>query len=194
MTTVNGVAIGASGLGYLRGCTIYADLNGDGKQDPDEPTTTTGPYGGWTLIVEASELTNAALVIPAAGAGQLSSCHDSSTSGNNITRNTATRGPAGCEVLSTLSDMKYATVKSKVAGGKSAEEANEEANIGLARFVATDQVDFDVCAYNPVAEVFTATASGSGRRLEEAVERSRVRQLHANADEEMRFWSHLHSG
>jgi hypothetical protein len=41
--------------GYVRGATVWADQDGDGEQDPDEPTTTTDENGAFTFTNDAGE-------------------------------------------------------------------------------------------------------------------------------------------
>ena len=83
-------------VGYLKGCTVYADLNGDLVQDEGEPTSTTDEYGGWILDVQETAQGNAEVIVPASP-----DCIDRSTS---LPLVMPLRSPVGCEVASMLSE------------------------------------------------------------------------------------------
>lgn len=153
-------------VGKLKGCTIYADLDGDLAYSEGEPTSTTDDHGGWSLVVEAMAQTGAVIVVPA-GEDQLPGCQDRNT---NLSLSVTVKALAGCEVVSTLSALQYIAVKNHTAGGMSVANATTEANRAIAASLGlTDATNFDVCTYNHIAEVYK-DAIGSGRRLETANE------------------------
>jgi len=165
-------------VGYLKGCTVYADLNGDLVQDEGEPTSTTDEYGGWTLAVEETAPGNAEVIVTASP-----DCIDRSTS---LPLAMPLRSPVGCEVASILSDLKYTLGKTYAAEGMPEAEAATAANGAIANALGlTDEPSFDVCTFDPLAQLWGAQFGaarrlleaghhlellGVGRRLEEATE------------------------
>ena len=165
-------------VGYLKGCTVYADLNGDLVQDEGEPTSTSNEYGGWTLDVEETAQGNAEVVVLASP-----DCIDRSTS---LSLTMPLRSPAGCEVASVLSDLKYTLGKTYIADGLPEVDAAAAANGAIANALGlTDEPGFDVCTFDPLAQLWGGQFGaarrllgaghhlellGVGRRLEEATE------------------------
>ena len=165
-------------VGYLKGCTVYADLNGDLVQDEGEPTSTTDEYGGWALDVEETAQGNAEVIVPASP-----DCIDRST---GLPLSMPLRSPIGCEVTSMLSDLKYTLGKTYTAGGMPEAAAAAAADGAIANALGlTDEPGFDVCTFDPLAQLWGAQFGaarrllgaghhlellGSGRRLEEATE------------------------
>ena len=165
-------------VGYLKGCTVYADLNGDLVQDEGEPTSTTDEYGGWILDVEETAQGNAEVIVPASP-----DCIDRSTS---LPLSMPLRSPVGCEVTSLLSDLKYTLGKTYTADGMPEAAAAAAADGAIANALGlTDEPGFDVCTFDPLAQLWGAQFGaarrllgaghhlellGVGRRLEEATE------------------------
>ena len=158
MVTLSGKAMY---VGYLKGCTVYADLNGDLVQDEGEPTSTTGKYGGWSLIVEAAAQARAEVIVPANP-----DCIDRST---NLSLSMPLHAAAGCEMLSVLSELKYRFVKIYVAQNTSEAEATVKADRAIiaALGLTNESNFFDACTFDPIEQLWGAQF-GTGRRLEEA--------------------------
>ena len=89
MVTLSGKAMY---VGYLRGCTVYADLDGDLEQGEGEPTSTTDAYGGWSLEVEEAAQGQAEVLVLANP-----DCVDRST---DLPLSMPLRSPAGCTMVS----------------------------------------------------------------------------------------------
>jgi len=89
MVTLSGKAMY---VGYLKGCTVYADLDGDLQQGEGEPTSTTDAYGGWSLEVEEDAQAHAEVLVLASP-----DCVDRST---ELPLSMPLRSPAGCTMVS----------------------------------------------------------------------------------------------
>ena len=156
MVTLSGKAMY---VGYLKGCTVYADLNGDLEHNEGEPQSTTGEYGGWSLTVPEAAQAVAQGVVPASP-----DCIDRNT---NLSLPVPIQAAAGCEILSVLSHFKGSFVKAYVAQNTSKVDANEKADRTIvAALGLTDEPDFNACTFDPIEQLWGAQ-SGGGRRLEE---------------------------
>ena len=160
MVTLSGKAMY---VGYLKGCTIYADLNGDLEHSEGEPKSTTGEYGGWSLTVPEAAQARAEVIVPASP-----DCIDRNT---NLSLSVPLQAAAGCEILSVLSSLKHRLVKTYVAQNTS-EEANatvEADRAIVAGLGLMDEPDFNACTFDHIEQLWGAQF-GAGRRLEDANE------------------------
>ena len=156
MVTLSGKAIY---VGYLKACTVYADLNGDMEHNEGEPESTTGEYGGWSLTVPEAAQAFAEVIVPAS-----SDCIDRNT---NLSLPVTIQAVAGCEIPSVLSHLKNSLVKAYVAQNTSKVDATEKADRTMvAALGLTDEPDFNACTFDPIEQLW-GTQSGDGRRLEE---------------------------
>ena len=159
MVTLSGKAMY---VGYLNGCTIYADLNGDLEHSEGEPKSTTGKYGGWSLTVPEAAQARANVIVPASP-----DCIDRNT---NLSLSVPVQAAVGCEVLSMLSSLKYRLVKAYIAQNTSEAEATVEADraivVGLR---LTNEPDFNACTFDHIEQLW-GTQFGAGRRLEDTDE------------------------
>jgi hypothetical protein len=156
MVTLSGKAVY---VGYLKACTVYADLNGDLEHNEGEPQSTTGEYGGWSLTVPEAAQALAEVIVPASPG-----CIDRNT---NLSLPVPIQAAAGCEVLSVLSHLKNSFVKAYVAQNTSKVDATEKADRTIvAALGLTDEPDLNACTFDPIEQLWGAQ-SGNGRRLEE---------------------------
>ena len=156
MVTLSGKAMY---VGYLKACTVYADLNGDMEHNEGEPESTTGEYGGWSLTVPEAAQALAQVVVPASP-----DCIDRNT---NLSLPVTIQAAAGCETSSVLSHLKNSLVKAYVAQNTSKVDATEKADRTMvAALGLTDEPDFNACTFDPIEQLWGAQ-SGDGRRLEE---------------------------
>ena len=151
-------------LGYVKGCTVFLDLNGDGAHGTDEPNTISDDYGGWTFTVEDSLIAGAAsstqtTVVVKSGATCIDRYTDKplavSISAGQTTGETAGEVEA-CPVVSILSTVMKEMVTHKLTGSSdnleaaiTATKSDLKTALGLA---ATS--DFDPCKYDPVDAVW----------------------------------------
>ena len=156
MVTLSGKAMY---VGYLKGCTVYADLNGDLKHNEGEPTSTTGKYGGWSLTLPEAAQARAEVVVPASP-----DCVDRIT---NLSLSVPVQAAAGCEILSVLSDLKYRFVKTYVAQNTPEADATVKADRAIvAALGLTDEPNFNACTFDPIEQLWGAQFAAR-RRLEE---------------------------
>ena len=156
MVTLSGKAMY---VGYLKACTVYADLNGDLEHNEGEPQSTTGEYGGWSLTVPEAAQALAEVIVPASP-----DCIDRNT---NLSLPVPIQAAAGCEIFSVLSHLKNSFVKAYVAQNMSKVDATEKADRTIvAALGLTDEPDFNACTFDPVEQLWGAQP-GDGRRLEE---------------------------
>merc|ERR1740139_1776362 len=146
MVTLSGKAMH---VGYLKGYTVYADLNGDLVYDEGEPMSTTGDFGGWSLTAEETAQARAwpdplkLVVTPGAG------CVDRST---NLSLSTKIPVAAGCEMISVLANLKYRFTVRYMSEGMSEADATSAAMSAIANSLGLTDLPsgFDVCTFDPL--------------------------------------------
>ena len=98
-------AIGLTGTaadGYLDNATVCLDLNLNGQCDTNEPTTTTGPGGQWTLDATAQQEQNAPVLVKATAGSTV----DEDT-GNAVAKDYALYAPAGYKNVNPVTSLVY---------------------------------------------------------------------------------------
>ncbi len=93
---------GTAADGYLDNATVCLDLNLNGQCDTNEPSTTTGPGGTWTLDVSSGQ-EKAAPILVKATAG---STTDEDT-GNPVARDYALYAPAGYKHVNPVTSLVF---------------------------------------------------------------------------------------
>ena len=152
-------------VGYLKGCTVYADLNGDLVYDEGEPMSTTGDFGGWSLTVEETAQARAwpdplkLVVTPGAG------CVDRST---NLSLSTKYPVAAGCEMISVLANLKYRFTVRYMSEGMSEADATSAAMSAIANSLGLTDLPsgFDVCTFDPLEQLWNGQVDSARRRLQ----------------------------
>jgi Ca2+-binding RTX toxin-like protein len=128
--------------GYLSGATVFADLDGDGKQGANEPNATTDAKGNFTL--------------PAGTFGKLIT-----TGGTDISTNLPFKGslsaPAGSTVINPLTTLQQGFIEK----GQNAEQAQKT----VAKALGLDDSKFDLTTFDPLAVALDANASAEARAL-----------------------------
>jgi len=128
--------------GYLSGATVFADMDGDGKQGPNEPSATTDAKGNFTM--------------PQGTFGKLIT-----TGGTDISTNLPFKGrltaPAGSTVINPLTTLQQGFVEK----GQSAEQAQKT----VAKALGLDASKFDLTTFDPLAVALDANVSAEQRTL-----------------------------
>lgn len=152
-------------IGYLKQCTIFADLNDDGQQSSNEPAGTTDEFGGWSLVVEESVANGAELVLQPGDA-----CIDRYT---DLPLTMPLTAPEGCKMVSILTDVKNRLISILInVQGLSKDDAIVKSDEAIAAAMGLVDPDvFDACTDDPIAAMWAGgLATASRRRLQLAAE------------------------
>ena len=127
--------------GYLSGCTVFLDTDGDGSFDAGEPSATTTPFGRFDFTVEEILDVSAMHVIVEPGTG----CVDTST-GLPLAIRMKVAAPCGAKLSAVGMVNLITAVQTKVTS------ADRAATISTGLALTA----FDACSYDPLAYAWTA--------------------------------------
>ncbi|MEN9896368.1 MAG: hypothetical protein RLZZ66_17, partial [Pseudomonadota bacterium] len=135
--TANDVVLTSKAIdGYLKSANVYADANGNGKQDADEASATTDANGTFKLI-------NAKGGIVVSGGIDLST--GKAFAGT-------LKAPAGSKVVTPLTTLQQGFIE--------AGQTPAQAGQSVAKAFGFDASKVDLTTYDPIAEVVKAGATG----------------------------------
>lgn len=150
-------------MGYLRQCSIFADLNADGVADANEPAGTTDEFGGWSLTVEPSDAGSAQLILEPSD-----KCIDRYT---NLPLTVTLTAPDGCQMVSMLTDVKKRQIDILTSEDNNKDDAVAKSDEAVALALGlVDPDGFDVCTYDPIEAIWAKDLTSSRRRLETPAE------------------------
>lgn len=148
--TPTGVSEGFAYDGYLVGATVCVDVNLNKACDADEPSTTTGEDGQFSLVA----LTDEQLLTPLV----LEANENTTDGGQQVDPNLKFLAPAGSEAISGFSTIIQMRVESALAGGSTATLSELKAD--AAGQLATELgVSVDLTTYDPIATYDSATGT-----------------------------------
>lgn len=130
--------------GYLSGCTVFLDMNGDGQPDAGEPSATTSPFGRFGLTVLETLDSSAMHVVVEPG----TDCMDTST-GLPLAIKMKVAAPCGAKLNAVGMVNLITVVLTKV----NSTDATATISTGL------DLVGFEACSYDPLAYAWATTPS-----------------------------------
>jgi hypothetical protein len=136
--TANDVVLTAKAIdGYLKSANVYADANGNGKQDPDEASATTDENGNFKLV-------NAKGPINISGGTDLSTGKPFAGT---------LKAPEGSTVVTPLTTVQQGFIE--------AGQTPAQAEQSVAKAFGFDASKVDLTTYDPIAEVVKAGPTGS---------------------------------
>ncbi|MDD2547095.1 MAG: DUF4214 domain-containing protein, partial [Burkholderiaceae bacterium] len=148
LTPTTGTTAGKIIDGYIKGATVFADANGDGKQDPGEVSATTDDKGNF--------------VLPAGAVGNLVS-----KGGTDISTNLPFKGvltaPAGSTVVNPLTTL----VNNLVQSGQDAAAAQQKVAQALGL-----PANVDVTTFDPLNVATSSTASVADKQAALALQKA----------------------
>ena len=142
-------------IGLLSGCTVGADLDGDGKVSGDEPTDTTDDFGGWTLTVDEDEVDPDGVDGPVVHVMAGTKCVDRST-GSSL--RVPLKAAQGCGIVSLFSTLQLELFEEAQEASTTELEdvtALAMANAAIAKGVGGPAAaSLDICSFEPMEEVW----------------------------------------
>ena len=137
--------------GYLVGATVWADLDGDGIIDPDEPTTTTDQTGSFGLDADLPEGT----VLYVTGGYDLGTGKPNE---QTFKMTVSSAGASGTEDL-IISPVSTQISRAYAKGTVTLDEANEK----VAKAYGLDEAFENLTSFDPIELAYNATSDAQAK-------------------------------